>query len=99
VTTRLSTETLRALDPRQKKDNSIKYLTPVAVIVYLLLERYYTMSEGSLPTDDPFVDPSLYETPSALQGEATLFVTEDASLTLGADATIILGMSHVLPAP
>jgi hypothetical protein len=96
VTTRLSTEALRALVPRQKKDNSNKYLTPVAVIVYLLLERYYTMSEGSLPTDDPFVDPSIYETPSALQGEATLFVTEDASLTLGADATIILGMSRVL---
>lgn len=49
------------------------------------------MSEGSLPADNPFVDPSLHETPSALQGEATLFVSEDASLTLGADATIILG--------
>ncbi|KAH0366752.1 sphingoid long chain base kinase, partial [Aureobasidium melanogenum] len=48
------------------------------------------MSEGSLPADNPFVDPSLRETPSALQGEATLFVSEDASLTLGADATIIL---------
>ncbi|KAG9906880.1 sphingoid long chain base kinase, partial [Aureobasidium melanogenum] len=48
------------------------------------------MSEGSLPADNPFVDPSLHETPSALQGEATLFVSEDASLTLGADATIIL---------
>lgn len=49
------------------------------------------MSEGSLSADNPFVDPSLHETPSALQGEATLFVSEDASLTLGADATIILG--------
>jgi sphingosine kinase len=57
------------------------------------------MSEGSLLDDNPFVDPSIYETPSALQGEATLFVTEDASLTLGADATIILGLSRVLPAP
>jgi sphingosine kinase len=54
------------------------------------------MSERSLPADNPFVDPSLHETPSALQGEATLFVSEDASLTLGADATIILGMSHAL---
>lgn len=52
------------------------------------------MSERSSPADNPFVDPSLHETPSALQGEATLFVSEDASLTLGADATIILGMSH-----
>ncbi|KAI5251981.1 sphingoid long chain base kinase 4 [Aureobasidium subglaciale] len=48
------------------------------------------MSEGAPHVDDPFVDPSIYETPSALQGEATLFVSEDASLTLGADATIIL---------
>lgn len=54
------------------------------------------MSEGSLPADNPFVDPSLHETPSALQGEATLFVSEDASLTLGADAIIIFGMSHAL---
>ena len=54
------------------------------------------MSEGSLPADNPFVDPSLHETPSALQGEATLFVTEDASLTIGADAIIIFGMSHAL---
>jgi sphingosine kinase len=57
------------------------------------------MSEGSLPADNPFVDPSLHETPSALQGEATLFVTEDASLTLGADATIILGMPRALFVP
>lgn len=57
------------------------------------------MSEGSLPADNPFVDPSLHETPSALQGEATLFVSEDASLTLGADAIIIFGMSHALFMP
>lgn len=56
------------------------------------------MSEGSLPADNPFVDPSLHETPSALQGEATLFVSEDASLTLGADATIILGTLRALSA-
>lgn len=49
------------------------------------------MSERSLPVDNPFVDPSIHETPSALQGEATLFVAEDASLTLGADSLIILG--------
>ncbi|THV77358.1 sphingoid long chain base kinase 4 [Aureobasidium pullulans] len=48
------------------------------------------MSERSLPVDNPFVDPSIHETPSALQGEATLFVAEDASLTLGADSLIIL---------
>lgn len=57
------------------------------------------MSEASLPADNPFVDPSLHETPSALQGEATLFVSEDASLTLGADATIILGTLRALSAP
>jgi hypothetical protein len=56
------------------------------------------MSEASLPADNPFVDPSLDETPSALQGEATLFVSEDASLTLGADATIILGTLRALSA-
>jgi sphingosine kinase len=48
-------------------------------------------SETTFPYNNPFVDPSIRETPDALQGEATLFVTEDASLTLGADSLIVLG--------
>lgn len=50
------------------------------------------MSEGAQPTDNPFVDPSIHENEGVLEGgESTLFVTQDASLTLGADSLIVLG--------
>lgn len=47
------------------------------------------MSEGNNRTDDPFVDPSPYEDESLV--EATLFLARNASLTLGADALMVLG--------
>lgn len=54
------------------------------------------MSDGTPPADNPFVDPQLDgDQQGSLEADSTLFVTHDASLTLGADALIVLDDSFI----
>lgn len=49
--------------------------------------------EPQYADDDPFADPTLVEDQQTFVGESTLDVGRNASLTLGTDSLIVLGMS------
>lgn len=53
---------------------------------------YLTM-ESQYADADPFADPTLIEDQRTFVGESTLIVGRNASLTLGTDSLIVLGIS------